>query len=169
MKLLISDARGAAGEEIHEALRACAAAAMQAEGLSGRFFAAVHIVGDGEIQKLNRGHRGMDRATDVLSFPAVAFPAGKTAGDCPLLLMQAYDDSENGIGLGDVVISSDHAKSQAEAYGHSLAREYAYLLTHGLFHLMGYDHMTESDRAKMRAREEEALCAAGITRRPADG
>ena len=70
-------------------------------------------------------------------------------------------DIETGcIHLGDIAISIDHARAQAAEYGHSLARETGYLLAHGLFHIMGYDHMTEADKAVMRAQEERAMCRA---------
>ena len=66
--------------------------------------------------------------------------------------------------IGDIVISMDHVRTQAAEYGHSERRESGYLLTHGLFHLMGYDHMTDEDKPVMRAMEEKSLASIGLTR-----
>lgn len=108
------------------------------------------IVDNDTIQALNREHRDIDRATDVLSFPL-------------------YDPEEDGqdespILLGDVVISLPRALEQAEEYGHSVERELSFLWVHGLLHLAGYDHMEETERQAMRAREEALLDAMGIGR-----
>jgi probable rRNA maturation factor len=100
----------------------------------------------------------------VLSFPTVNYPAGKTAGACEKLLKREYDPEIGACVIGDIIISMDHVRAQAEEYGHSIQRESGYLITHGLFHLMGYDHMTDSDKPVMRAMEEKALRAIGLTR-----
>ncbi len=129
-----------------------------------RSAAFIRVTGDAEIRKLNRELRGIDRATDVLSFPTVNYPAGKTARSCAQLLKQQYDPDVDACLLGDVVISLDHARLQSASYGHSEQREIGYLLTHGLFHLMGYDHMTQADKSVMRAMEERALASVGLSR-----
>ena len=100
----------------------------------------------------------------MLSFPTVNYPAGRTAGQCEALLHQEYDPQEDACALGDIVISMDHVRAQAREYGHSERRECGYLLTHGLFHLMGYDHMTDEEKPAMRAMEERALASVGLTR-----
>ncbi len=169
MKLLISDEKQAVTEELLAALTRSADAAVRAEGIPDDASASVIFVNDKEIRDLNREHRGIDRSTDVLSFPNIGYPDGKTAGKCPELLMQAYDDAEGSAFLGDIVISTEHAEAQAKEFGHSVIREYAYLLTHGLFHLMGYDHLTDEDRAVMRSMEEKALSDAGIRRETDNG
>ncbi len=135
-----------------------------AEGIS--FPCAVHVewVEDGPIREANRLYRGLDQATDVLSFPSANFPRGKTAKDCPARLRQEFDPDLGGAMLGDILISLDHAKAQALDYGHSLRRELAYLLAHGLFHLFGYDHMAPDEQKEMRQMEEKALQMAGISR-----
>ena len=116
------------------------------------------------IRALNLRFRGIDRATDVLSFPTVNYPAGKTAGACEALLREEFDPDTDACAIGDIVISMDHVRAQAAEYGHSERRECGYLLTHGLFHLMGYDHMTEAEKPVMRAMEEKALASIGLTR-----
>ena len=100
----------------------------------------------------------------MLSFPTVNDPAGRTAGRCEKRLQQEYDPETGACVLGDIIISMDHVRAQAAAYGHSEQRESGYLLTHGLFHLMGYDHMTDEDKPVMRAMEEKALASIGLTR-----
>ena len=169
MELFIADEGNKIGEEILHRLRCCGEAAEKAEGITRKCVVAVRFVTDEEIRIMNRAYRGIDRATDVLSFPCVDYPEGKTAKDCSGLLAQAYDDSMDGAFLGDIVISTEHAAAQAKEYGHGLLREYAYLLMHGLFHLLGYDHINDNDRKKMREKEEEALTAIGIRREKENG
>ena len=138
--------------------------APDAEGIQLDCAATIRLCGDEVIRAVNGTERGIDRATDVLSFPSVQYPAGKTAGQCEGLLRQEYDDESGACFLGDIMISVPHALAQAKEYGHSAEREAAYLLVHGLCHLMGYDHIQEEDRTKMRAKEEKILSAAGLTR-----
>lgn len=164
MILEIEDALGLLGEEGEALLRRCADAAGQAEGLTRETAAFVRIVDDGEIRRINREQRDKDAPTDVLSFPTVSYPAGKTAGSCGALLAREYDPEAGACLLGDVIISMDHVRAQAREYGHSERREAGYLLVHGLFHLMGYDHMTDEDKPRMRAMEERALSSIGLTR-----
>ena len=115
--------------------------AVQAEGIRKRCAVCVRLCDDDAIHVINREYRQVDRATDVLSFPTLQYPKGKTAGQTPSLLSEAYDDELNACMLGDLIISVDHIRQQAQEYGHSEQREAAYLLVHGLCHLMGYDHM----------------------------
>ena len=103
-------------------------------------------------------------STDVLSFPTVNYPAGKTAGESERLLRREYDPELGACVIGDIIISMDHVRAQAKEYGHSERRESGYLLTHGLFHLMGYDHMTDTDKPVMRAMEEKSLASIGLNR-----
>lgn len=127
---------------------------------------AVHVLltDDEHIQRVNAACRGIDRATDVLSFPTVNYPHGQTARDCEKRLRAEYDPELGACMLGDILISYEHAQAQAAEYGHSIRRELCYLFAHGLFHLMGYDHMAEADKAAMRAMEEKAMHMAGIAR-----
>ena len=127
---------------------------------------AVHLclVDDAEIHDINRKFRNTDRATDVLSFPMVNYPTGKTAGACEKQLKRNFDPDLGACMLGDVIISVQRAREQAAEYGHSVEREICYLFAHSVFHLMGYDHMEEDERKEMRAMEEKALAMAGIRR-----
>ena len=119
------------------------------------------FVGRSRIRSLNASLRGVDRVTDVLSFPTiekVTLPLEK--GDYPLDL-----DPESGkVYLGSIVICRARAKEQAAEYGHSLSRELAYLTVHGVLHLLSFDHIEESDRKKMREAEERVLGVLGIGR-----
>ena len=141
-----------------------AACCQAAEGVALPLAAHVVVTDDAEIRALNARTRGVDRATDVLSFPTVNYPAGKTARGCEKRLRAEYDPELGACLLGDIVISYPRALEQAAEYGHSARRELCYLLAHGLFHLMGYDHMDPDEQKEMRAMEEKALGMAGIAR-----
>ena len=109
-----------------------------------------------EIRKINKKYRKIDKATDVLSFPMFE----KAELDEKIKNKDfLYEDV-----LGDVIISIDKVKEQAEEYGHSFERELSYMLVHGLYHLMGYDHIEEEDKKIMRPKEEKILNELKITR-----
>lgn len=164
MILEIEDERGMLDEHARALMQRCADAAQAAEGVSIPLAVFIEMVNDDEIRRINREQRGKDAATDVLSFPAVRYPVGKTAAGCAQRLAREYDPELGACMIGDIVISMDHVRAQAAEYGHSVQRETGYLLTHGLFHLMGYDHMTDVDKPVMRAMEEKALVSIGLTR-----
>lgn len=111
------------------------------------------------IQAVNKRMRGVDSATDVLSFPMFEIPEG-------YLPSALCSDPDTGlIALGDMCISLERARTQAEEFGHSLEREVSYLAVHSVLHLLGYDHLDEGVRkARMREREEAILGELGITR-----
>ena len=140
-----------------------AACVLEQEGCPYEAEVSLTLTDDDEIRKMNRMHREIDAATDVLSFPMVPFerPAEydflETADDC-------FDPDTGLLLLGDIVISADHVFTQADAYGHSLRREFAFLAAHSMLHLLGYDHMTEAEAREMEAKQEQALAFLGITR-----
>ena len=101
-----------------------------------------------EIRKYNKEYRGIDKSTDVLSFPMFE---KKEIEDIQKNGNKIHDV------LGDIVISVEQVKIQSVEYGHSFERELAYMLVHGFYHLMGYDHIEEKDRIKMRPKEEYVL------------
>ena len=117
------------------------------------------FVSQEEIRDYNRETRGVDRVTDVLSYPTLDGIRGK--------ILQEKDyptDLDQGcIFLGSIILCEDKIKSQAEEYGHSEKRERDYLIIHGLLHLFGYDHMTDEDKAQMRTKEKAVLLRLGIT------
>ena len=144
-------------EDILVCMQRSADRSIECEGISMPCSVTVRLCGDDDIREINERYRGIDRSTDVLSFPAVSYPAGKTAGSCPGLLRAEYDDESCSCFLGDIVIAVPHVFAQAEEYGHPPLREACYLLVHGLCHLMGYDHMNDEDKRKMRLLEERIL------------
>lgn len=118
---------------------------------------SVLLTNDKEIQEINKDFRGKDAPTDVLSFPAIEY---EKAGDFSFLddLLEGYFNPETGeLILGDIVISVDTAYRQAEEYGHSIIREIAFLTAHSMFHLMGYDHMTDEERVIMEEKQKQVL------------
>lgn len=117
-----------------------------------------------EIHAMNKEHRGIDRPTDVLSFPNVDY---ETPADFSKIedSIEDYFDPESGeLCLGDIVISVDKVLEQAAEYGHSPKREYAFLIAHSMLHLLGYDHMEPDEAAVMEHKQEEILNRLGITR-----
>ena len=150
-------------EDLEGLLSRVAEAAFKTEQVENVGF-AIRIVDNDAIAQLNREMRNIDKPTDVLSFPTVRFPAGRTARDCPRHMKREYDPYCGYINLGDCVLNLDRARLQAEEYGHSLSRELGYLTAHSAFHLMGYDHMNEEEKSVMRSMEEKALESLGLTR-----
>ena len=118
---------------------------------------------DEEIHRTNKEFRDIDRPTDVLSFPMVDFEA---PADYDFLEEDdSYFHPETGeLMLGDIMISIPRAVEQAKEYGHSIKREYAFLIAHSMLHLLGYDHMTDEERVVMEEKQEQALAALHITR-----
>jgi probable rRNA maturation factor len=114
------------------------------------YVVGLHLVGTATIRRLNAQHRRLDAVTDVLSFPLFE-PDFVLPGGEP-------------VNLGDVVVCYPRAVLQAEEYGHSVEREVAYLVAHGVLHVLGYDHEVDHERERMRAKEEEALQPLGFTR-----
>ena len=122
------------------------------------------ITDNEEIHRINLEQRQIDRPTDVLSFPMVEY---ETPGDFDFLeeAGDEYFEPDSGeLMLGDIVISADKVLEQAEEYGHSIKREYAFLITHSMLHLMGFDHMTEEEAAQMERLQREILDQLQITR-----
>lgn len=141
------------GSELVEQVAACC---LSEEGIQNAC-ASLTLVSGEEIRQLNARARGVDRETDVLSFPETRWPSPKTAKDCPNLLKKAYDPALGAPFLGDIVLNVSRAREQAEELGHSLRREMGYLTAHAMFHLMGYDHMTDEDKPVMREMEKRAM------------
>jgi probable rRNA maturation factor len=122
--------------------------------VNGQVVLTLTLVDDDEIREINRQHRNVDRPTDVLSFPLID---GKDDFALPPDVPRE---------LGDVVVSYPRAVAQAEEYGHSVGRELAYLVVHGVLHILGHDHEEPGEQAIMRAREEAALAVVGLSRSP---
>lgn len=117
------------------------------------------LVDNEEIREINNEQRGIDRATDVLSFPMLEFDEN---GDC---LDADYETDGDFIVLGDIVISMERAREQSKEFGHSFRREIAFLTAHSMLHLLGYDHVDDPEGERiMFAKQDAVLNGLGITR-----
>jgi probable rRNA maturation factor len=133
-------------EDAQNILDTAVTAALEYEGARGSV--AVLVTDDAGIHRLNRDYRGVDRPTDVLSFPSAEGESVPADGDF----------------LGDIAISLERAKEQAAEYGHTLKRELSFLAVHGTLHLLGYDHMDDAARGEMFSIQEKILNKMGIER-----
>ncbi|MGN0771628.1 MAG: rRNA maturation RNase YbeY [Christensenellales bacterium] len=118
------------------------------------------IVDEDTIKEVNKSTRGIEKVTDVLSFPTLTdvFPFDKNRHSDDI------NPDSGRVMLGELMLCEKRAKEQAQEYGHSVEREYGYLVLHGLLHLLGFDHIEEKDKAEMRRHEEEILESLGIVR-----
>ena len=121
-----------------------------------KLYISITLTTPQNIHKINKQYRNVDNETDVLSFPI--FEKKELEEKIKTKRFEHEDI------LGDIVISIDRVKEQAKEYGQSFEREFAYMLVHGFYHLMGYDHIKEEDKAIMRPKEEKVLKRLGITR-----
>ena len=155
--ILSSDVELPEGMEDH--VKRVILTALAAQGMNLPCEINVLLTDDAGIQALNKRMRGIDQATDVLSFPMFDIPEGYL----PSALCSDPDTVL--IALGDMCISLERARAQAAEFGHSLEREVSYLTVHSVLHLLGYDHTDEGVRkARMREREETILAELGLTR-----
>lgn len=140
-------------EDAERLIEGCAREALAEEEIEEDAEVSVTFVDNERIRELNAEFRGIDRETDVLSFPI-----GDEEGF-------EVDPDNDAIILGDIVISLEKAREQAEEYSHSFKRELAFLITHSLFHLLGYDHVNGGEEEKiMFEKQEKVLEKLGITR-----
>ena len=138
--------------------------AMDYEGCPYEAEVSVVLTDNPSIQEINRDYRQIDRPTDVLSFPMVDYE--RSADFCGLEEQaEDYFNPETGeLMLGDIIVSVDKVEEQAEKYGHSQARELAFLVAHSMLHLFGYDHMEEEERLVMERKQAEILERRGYRR-----
>ncbi len=116
-----------------------------------------------QIHETNLEFRGIDRPTDVLSFPMLDY---ETPGEFDFLEERpdCFDPETGELALGDIMISKEKVVEQAEEYGHSILREYAFLIAHSMLHLTGYDHMEEEERVVMEQKQKEIMERLNILR-----
>ena len=150
----------------------------QAEELAGRvvqqcldyedcpYEASVNVLlmDNPSIRQMNAQFRGIDRETDVLSFPVVDYPTPGDFSEAERFLSDSFHPETGELLLGDIVISGDRMLEQAERFGHSPMREFAFLIAHSMLHLMGYDHMNPDEARVMEQKQEEILGQLGIKR-----
>ena len=137
-------------EELIEKIKDIIIECLDYEGYDDNYEGSLSFVDNKEIHELNREYRGVDRVTDVLSFP---------------LLSDDFEDVElEEESLGDIVVSLERALEQSIEYNHSFEREVCFLICHSMFHLLGYDHDTDENTKEMREKEEHILNKLNITR-----
>lgn len=153
------DAEVASSPQLEERLKEAILAALEEEGVEVPCIIEVCLTDDEGIHQTNLDTRGVDAPTDVLSFPMFDLkPGEKPQADWA-------DPDTDKVLLGDMMISLERAKAQAEEYGHSVEREICYLAVHSVLHLLGYDHLDEGpQKRQMRQREEAILGKLGIVR-----
>lgn len=145
-------------DEVYELLEQIVKRSVESEGLEQGIEVSIILIDNEQIKELNKNFRGIDRETDVLSFPAIDYqddedePADNINMDTGDLI------------LGDIAISVEKAAEQAQDYGHSFYREMGFLTAHGMFHLLGYDHEDEQEAVVMHQKEEAVLSSLGLTR-----
>lgn len=123
------------------------------------------LITDNEgIREYNRDYRGIDKETDVLSFPNVDYEVPGDFSHAEERFEDYFDPDSGRLILGDMIISAPKVIEQAKAYGHSEKREFAFLIAHSMLHLFGYDHMEEDERLEMEKHQEEILNALEIRR-----
>ncbi len=153
------------GFDIEELAKSVADTVLDMEGCAADIEVGLTITDSEGIHELNKEFRGIDSPTDVLSFPNVSY---ENAGDFSVLLgeqlVDLLDPDTGKIMFGDIVINEDRVRSQAEDYGHSVKREFAFLVAHSMLHLCGYDHMEEDEAKVMEKKQEDVLGKLGITR-----
>lgn len=122
------------------------------------------ITDNNGIKEYNSQMRGIDTPTDVLSFPNLNFDAPSVFTIEPGLEASYLNPETQNIVLGDIILNAERVYSQAEEYGHSIRREFAFLIAHSMYHLCGYDHMTKEEADEMEAKQEAVLHLLRITR-----
>lgn len=152
-------------KDLEENIREIIDYALKEEQVLIPYEVSLIFVDNKAIREINSDTRGIDRATDVLSFPMLDYDEKKVFKECYLEQeFSIIDLNEGNLVLGDIVLSLERAKEQSEEFGHSFIREVCYLVTHSILHLLGYDHMEDDDKVIMRAREEEILSKFNIER-----
>jgi probable rRNA maturation factor len=152
-------------EEFVDKLKNVIEFALKEEQVNIQCEVSLVLVDNSEIKEINKDTRGIDKETDVLSFPMLEYENKKVFKEMYLdykFLPSDFDGEE--LVLGDIVLSLEKAMEQSKEYNHSYEREAAYLLVHSVLHLLGYDHMEDEDKKIMRNREEEILNKLNITR-----
>ncbi len=124
----------------------------------------VLITDNEDIRQINKEFRNIDSPTDVLSFPMVDYESPSDFDHLEDMTNDYFNPETGELLLGDIVISVDKVKEQAEKYGHSETREMAFLVAHSMLHLFGYDHMEEDERLVMEQKQDEILSRRGYVR-----
>lgn len=148
-------------EKIGEQVAECI---LEREGCPYEAAVSLLITDDKGIQEMNRQFREMDKPTDVLSFPNISYDKPGDFSKVEEMFADCFEPDSGVLNLGDIVISGERVLAQAEEYGHSVKREFAFLIAHSMLHLCGYDHMESGEAKVMEQKQENALAALHITR-----
>lgn len=147
-----------------ELVRQVAEAVLEAEGCPYECQINVLLTDNVGIREYNRKYRDIDRETDVLSFPNLEFSAPSDFSGVEEASADCCDPDSGELILGDIILSVDRIRAQAEEYGHSVRREFAFLVAHSMLHLCGYDHMEPEEARIMETKQEAVLEGLGIVR-----
>lgn len=152
--------------EINEVASQVAKAVLESEHCDYDVQLNLLITDNEGIKEFNQQYRGIDRETDVLSFPNLDFvsPADFSCADIEENEADYFDPETGELILGDIIISAEKVFEQAKNYGHSVKREFAFLVAHSMLHLSGYDHMEPEEAKVMEAKQEAVLQGLSITR-----
>ena len=150
--------------DIEEVARAVAEEVLRNESIPFEVSIDMTVTDNEAIREINRENRGIDAPTDVLSFPSFSFEKPADFESIDLNMAGIVDKDTDTIWLGDIILNGTKVKTQAEEYGHSEKREFAFLTAHSILHLCGYDHENEEDARVMEEKQEKALNALSITR-----
>lgn len=150
--------------DVMELVGVVAEAVLDAEGCPYEAEVNVLITDNEGIAQYNREYRRIDRETDVLSFPNIPFEAEADFSIVEDNEADYFQPDSGELILGDIILSADRIYSQAESYGHSVKREFAFLVAHSMLHLCGYDHETPDEAKVMEKKQDDILNGLGITR-----
>ncbi len=152
------------GFDVKEVLDAVMAQVLNLENCPYEAQVNLLITDDQGIHEFNKEYRQVDSPTDVLSFPMIAFEKAADFSVAEADEADYFDPESGELLLGDIIISADKVKEQARKYGHSVKREFAFLVAHSMLHLCGYDHMVEEEANVMEQKQEKVLSILGIKR-----
>ena len=152
------------GLDYREIYEQVAKEVLDQEGCPYEVEVSLTLVDPEVIKDTNREFREIDRVTDVLSFPMIEYTTPGDFSNVEEDFSDCFNPESGELMLGDIMICLDRAREQAEEYGHSVKREFAFLIAHSMLHLLGFDHMEEDEARVMEAKQREALDHLGITR-----
>ncbi|MDD2972434.1 MAG: rRNA maturation RNase YbeY [Lachnospiraceae bacterium] len=150
--------------DVEEVIQKVAMTALEQENCPYEVEVNVLITDNDGIRELNREYREIDRETDVLSFPNVDYEAPGYYTRLEEDEADYFNPDSGELMLGDIILSEDRIREQAEEYGHSVLREFAFLVAHSMLHLLGYDHMVPEEAKVMEEKQEKILNTLKITR-----
>lgn len=150
--------------DVEQIVEQVAEAVLDAEGCPYEATINVLLTDNEGIHGFNKEYRGIDRETDVLSFPNLDFESPADFDIDESREADYFDPDSGELILGDIIISVDKVQEQAESFGHSTKREFAFLVAHSMLHLCGYDHMEAEEAKVMEGKQEKILTELGITR-----